>query len=224
MRYDFQFGLVLAYFSDLLHGAWITLYLSTSSMIAGLIVAVAMAFGRTSSSSLLRGGITAYVEVVRNTPFLVQILLIFFGLPSIGIYLSPNEAGFLAMTINISAYSTEIVRAGIESISRGQIDAGRALGLRTLQIFWLIILPPALKTAYPALTSQFILMMLSSSVLSAIGAEELTAVATNIDSITFKSIEVYIVAFAIYMIISSFLSLVFRAIENASFKYAAAGR
>src|SRR5690606_27837113 len=116
--------------------------------------------------------------------FLVQIFLIFFGLPSAGILLSPNQAGLVALTINVSAYATEIVRSGIGSISRGQSDAGRALGLTTFQIYWLVILPPALRAVYPALTSQFILMLLSSAVLSAIGTEELTGVAVNIDSIT----------------------------------------
>jgi len=224
MEYEFEFRAVLAHWPALLQGAWVTLYISTAAMAAGLAIALCCALVRTSKSRLAPIAVTSYVEFIRNTPFLVQLLLIFFGLPSLGIRLSPIEAGFLAMTINVGAYSTEIVRAGIESISRGQLDAGRALGLRPLQIFVLVVLPPALAAVYPALTSQFILMLLSSSVLSAISAEELTAVATNIDSLTFRSIEVYLVVFAMYFAISSLFAYVFNLISRRSFKYATVGR
>ena len=224
MDYEFQFNAVLTHWPALLQGAWVTLYLSAGSMVAGLTIALCFALVRTSKSRLGHIAVTSYVEFIRNTPFLVQLLLIFFGLPSLGIRLSPIEAGLLAMTINVSAYSTEIVRAGIESIGQGQLDAGRALGLRPLQIFFLVILPPALGAVYPALTSQFILMLLSSSVLSAISAEELTAVATNIDSLTFRSIEVYLVVFVMYFAISSLFAYVFALIGKHSFKYATVGR
>lgn len=224
MDYDFQFDIVLGYWPELLHGAWVTLYLSAGAMAAGLAIALGLALARTSKVRPARMAVTAYVELIRNTPFLVQLLLVFFGLPSLGIRLSPLVAGFVAMTVNVSAYSTEIVRAGIESISRGQIDAGRALGLRPLQIFLLVILPPAINAIYPALTSQFILMLLSSSVLSVISAEELTAAAANIDSITFKSLEVYIVVFFIYFAISSLFTYVFAIISRHAFKFATAGR
>lgn len=224
MQYEFQFDAVLTYWPALLRGAWVTLYLSTAAMVSGLAIALTFALVRTSSSRLARAAVAAYVEFIRNTPFLVQLLLIFFGLPSLGIRLSPIEAGYLAMTINVSAYSTEIVRAGIESIGRGQLDAGRALGLRPLHIFGLVVLPPALAAVYPALTSQFILMLLSSSVLSAISAEELTAVATNIDSMTFRSIEVYLVVFVMYFLISSLFAYAFALISRYSFRYATAGR
>ena len=224
MEYEFQFENVLVHWSALLQGAWVTLYLSAAAMAVGLAIALCLALARTSGSRISQAVVYGYVELIRNTPFLVQLLLIFFGLPSLGIRLSPLGAGFLAMTINVSAYSTEIIRAGIESISHGQIDAGRALGLRPLPIFFLIILPPALMAVYPALTSQFILMLLSSSVLSAISAEELTAAATNIDSITFKSIEVYLIVFVMYFMISCLFSYVFALIGRRVFKYAMVGR
>lgn len=224
MDYNFQFGIVLGHWPALAHGAWVTLYLSTASMAAGLAIALCLALARTSRSRLARVVVSTYVEFIRNTPFLVQLLLIFFGLPSLGVRLSPIQAGFVAMTINLSAYATEIVRAGIDSIGQGQLDAGRALGLRPLAIFRLIILPPALAAVYPALTSQFILMLLSSSVLSAIGAEELTAVATNIDSITFKSIEVYLVTFVVYFVISSIFAFAFHLLSDRYFRFVKAGR
>jgi polar amino acid transport system permease protein len=115
--------------------------------------------------------------------------------------MSPNTAALLAMVINLGAYSTEIVRAGVEAIPSGQIEAGRALGLRRFQIVRFIILFQALRAVYPALTSQFILVLLGSSVVSAIAAEELTAIANNINSQTFRSFEIYIIVTIMYVAI-----------------------
>ena len=137
--------------------------------------------------------VEAYIEVIRNTPFLMQIFLIFFGLPRAGVFLSSNEAALLAMVVNVGAYATEIVRAGIESISRGQIEAGLALGLRPLQVFRYVVLFPALPRVYPALSSQFILLMLElQRRLDHLGA------GTHRDrerpaGETFRSFEIYIV-------------------------------
>ena len=160
MNYVFQFGDVWAARGDLLWGAWLTIQLSASAMVLGLLVAVICALGKTMGPKPIRWVVEAYIEVIRNTPFLIQIFIIFFGLPRAGVFLSSNQAALLAMVVNVGAYATEIVRAGIESISRGQIEAGLALGLRPLQVFRYVILFPALSTVYPALSSQFILLML----------------------------------------------------------------
>lgn len=157
-------------------------------------------------------------------PFLVQIFLIFFGLPRAGIRLDANEAALLAMVINAGAYCTEIVRAGIETIHKGQIEAGLALGLKPLQIFKNIVLFPALKAIYPALTSQFILLMLTSSVVSAISAEELTAVANNLQSQTFRSFEIYIVVTGMYFAMSLMFAGTFALIYRAVFARTDAAR
>src|SRR5262249_22669315 len=156
-------------------GAWLTIRLSAGAMVLGLMIAIPAALAKSSRYRLLRGVVLIYVEAIRNTPFLVQLFLIFLGLPSLGIRLTPAQAALAAMVINLGAYATEIVRAGIESVPRGQIEAGRALGLRPWQVFRFIVLMPALKTVFPALGSQFILVMLGSSVVSAISAEELSA-------------------------------------------------
>ena len=140
--------------------------------------------------------------------------MIFFGLPSLGIRLSSNTAAVIALVINVSAYGIEIIRAGIESIAIGQIEAGRALGLRPLQIFRLIILKPAVQAVYPSLTSQFILLMLNSSVCSAIAASELTAAAGDIQSRTFRSFEVYFVITCMYFAMSVLFWGIFGAIEK----------
>ena len=204
MNYVFQFGDVWAARGDLLWGAWLTIQLSASAMVLGLLVAVICALGKTMGPKPIRWVVEAYIEVIRNTPFLIQIFIIFFGLPRAGVFLSSNEAALLAMVVNVGAYATEIVRAGIESISRGQIEAGLALGLRPLQVFRYVILFPALSTVYPALSSQFILLMLGSSVVSTISAQELTAT-NDLQASTFRSFEIYIVVTGMYLVLAMML-------------------
>jgi polar amino acid transport system permease protein len=219
VNYSFQFGAVFEAFDELLEGTWLTIQLSAAAMLIGLVVAILGALGKTAGPRPVRWLIDAYIEVIRNTPFLVQIFLIFFGLPALGLRLSANEAALLAMVVNVGAYATEIIRAGIESISKGQIEAGAALGLKRLQVFRYVVLKPALRAVYPALTSQFILLMLSSSIVSAISAEELTSMANNIQSRTFRSFEIYIVVTVIYLGLSLLFSTVFAAIQRVAFAY-----
>ena len=137
-------------------------------------------------------------------------LFFFFALPAIGLRWSPYTAALTAMVINLGAYATEIIRAGIESIPKGQIEAGLALNLKHHQIFRLIILKPALRAIFPALTSQFILLMLSSAVVSVISADDLTSVAANLQSQTFRSFEIYIVVALIYLALAMAFQSLFR--------------
>ncbi len=203
----------------LLLGAWQTIELSVAAMVLGLVVSIVCAWGKTSGSKPVRFVIDAYIEIIRNTPFLVQIFFIFFGLPSAGLRLSPNSAALLALVVNFGAYGTEIIRAGIESIHKGQVEAGTALGLSRLQVFRYIIMKPALRTVYPSLTSQFIYLMLTSSVVSVISANELAAAGNDLQSATFASFEVYIVITLMYLVMSIGFSAVFSLIEKLAFKY-----
>ena len=199
MDYVFQFGSVWRELDQLLLGAWLTIKLSAGAMSLGLIVGIACAQAKNSRWPALRAVVQAYVEAIRNTPFLVQLLLIYLGLPTIGIRLLPSDAALLAMVVNVGAYATEIVRAGVESVPRQHIEAGRALGLKPWQIFRFIVLIPALRAVFPALASQFILIMLASSVVSVISAEELTAVTDMIVARNFRSFEFYLVATGMYL-------------------------
>lgn len=219
MDYSFQFADVLAAWPLLLKGTWITIQLSLLATLLGLIVAIACAWGKTSGPKPLRWAIQAYIELIRNTPFLVQLFFFFFALPAIGLRWSPYTAALTAMVVNLGAYATEIIRAGIESIPKGQIEAGQALSLKTHQIFRLIILKPALRAIYPALTSQFILLMLSSAVVSVISADDLTSVAANLQSQTFRSFEIYIVVTAIYLALALSFSALFRLIQRRALSY-----
>jgi polar amino acid transport system permease protein len=217
--YHFNFEPVFAGFDQLLLGAWLTIRLSCAAMMLGLVVSVLCAAGKTSGVAPLRWIIDAYVEVIRNTPFLVQIFFIFFGLPSLGIRLTPNTAALVALVVNFGAYGTEIIRAGIESVQRGQVEAGTALGLSKMQIFRYVVMKPALRTVYPALTSQFIYLMLTSSVVSAISADDLAAAGNDLQSATFASFEVYIVVTLMYLVMSIGFSSIFSLIEKSVFKY-----
>ena len=217
MNYVFQFGTVWPEADKLLLGTWFTLRLSALAMVLGLAVGVLGALGKASASRWVRAVVHGYVEAVRNTPFLVQLLLLYLGLPSLGLRLTPDQAALLAMVVNLGAYATEIVRAGIEAVPSGQIEAGRALGLRPHQIFRLVVLVPALRTVFPALGSQFILVMLASSVVSVISAEELTAVADTLVARHFRSFEVYLVVTAMYLIMCLAFQAAFGAIHRALF-------
>ncbi|WP_207471890.1 amino acid ABC transporter permease [Paracoccus fontiphilus] len=219
--YQFNFGPVFENLDLLLHGAWLTVRLSFLAMILGLAVSLLGAVAKTSAIRPLRWLVDAYVEVIRNTPFLIQIFFIFFGLPAVGISMSPNTAALVALVINVGAYGTEIIRAGIESIPKGQIEAGRALGLSSVNIFRYVVVVPALRNIYPALTSQFIYLMLTSSVVSVISANDLASAGADLNARTFASFEIYLVLTVMYFLLALGFSALFGAIRRVFFTYPA---
>ncbi|MCF6121700.1 amino acid ABC transporter permease [Mesorhizobium sp. M7A.F.Ca.CA.001.09.2.1] len=219
MQYQLLFAPVFANMDHLLTGAWITIQLSFVAMILGLIVGVVLAFAKTGGPPPLRWLIDAYIELVRNTPFLAQIYFIYFALPEFGIRMTPNTAAIVALVVNVGAFATEIIRAGIESIAKGQVEAGVALGLNRLQIFRYIILKQAVRTIYPALTSQFVYLMLSTSVVSVISATDLAAAGNDIQQRTFTAFEVYLVITGMYLVMSLGFSGLFRLIQRLAFNY-----
>ncbi len=202
MRYSFDFAGVLAYWPDFLHGTWLTIQLSLAATVLGFGVGTLCAMGRRSGSLLLRRLCGAYVEVIRNTPLLVQVFLFFFGLASVGLPMPAPTAALMVLVINVGAYTCEIMRAGFASIPPGQLEAAECLGLTRLQIYWNVVLQPAMERVYPALTSQFVLMMLATSITSQISAEELTAVANRVQSMTFRAFETYLVVAVFYLALS----------------------
>lgn len=207
MQYQFDFSFLADTWPRFLRGAWLTIELATIAIVLGFVVGAVCAIARTNGSRGVQRLVGAYIEAIRNTPLLVQIFLVYFGLASLGLKISAELSAALALTINIGAYSTEILRAGIQSIARSQVEAGECLGLSRLQVYWHVVLLPAVERVYPALSSQFVLLMLASSITSQISAEELTAVANLVQSETFRSFEVYIIVAVIYLV----LSFLFRA-------------
>jgi polar amino acid transport system permease protein len=207
MGVQLDFPAVLERWPSFLGGAILTLELAFFATVFGAMLGTFAAVGRGTRSMLIARACKIYVEAIRNTPLLVQIFLVYFGLASIGLKFSAFTVAVAALTINVGAYTAEIMRAGFEAIPRGQIEAAEGLALSRFQIYWHIILLPAVERVYPALTSQFVLLMLASSVCSQISAEELTAVANYIQSDTYRAFETYIIIAVVYVI----LSLVMRA-------------
>ncbi len=215
MRLDF--GSLWRYWPDLLGGIWLTVELSVLSTVLGFTLGTLCAIGSTSRSVWCRRIVGIYVELIRNTPLLVQIFIVYFGLATLGLKIGPLVAAVLALVINIGAYTSEIVRAGIDVTPKGQLEAAESLGLTTWQVLRKIVLLPAIEKVYPALSSQFILLMLATSVTSQIATEELTAVANRVQSDTFRSFEVYFVAAGCYLLLSVLMRASLWAIGQAVF-------
>lgn len=202
MTYSLDFGWLAGATGAIARGAATTILLITVTTLAGTLLSILGAAGRRNGPLLLKRAIGVYVEVIRNTPFLVQLFFIFFGLPSIGVRLDPVLAAMLAMTFNMAAYTIEIVGAGLDAVPPGQTEAALALGLRPRQVFIKIVLPQALKVIYPALTSQIVIMMLESAVVSQIAVRELTYEADMLQARTFRAFETYFIVTMVYLILS----------------------
>lgn len=218
MGYQFEFADVLAQWPLFLSGAWLTVQLSVLAIVCGLIIGTLAAIGRRSSRAWIARLCGIYVESVRNTPLLVQIFVVYFGFAGLGWKVPVFVAAVSALIINLGAYTCEIVRAGMDAIHKGQIEAAECLALTRTQIYWHVVLVPALEKVYPALTSQFVLLMLASSITSQIGAEELTAVANRVQSETYRSFEAYLVVALLYVLLSYASRLAFWAFGLVAFK------
>jgi polar amino acid transport system permease protein len=209
MGYTFHFRDVFAAQDALLSGLALTLQLTATTIVAGFVIGLGVAAAAVYGPRCARAAAHAYVEAIRNTPLLVQLFVVFFGLPSIGIKLDIIPVATIGLAINLGAYASEIIRAGIESIPKSQVEAAVALGLTGRQVFRHIILVPALKNVYPSLTSQFILLMLATSVASQIAAPELFYAGSIIQSRTYRDFEVYTVIAVAYLALALLLRIVF---------------
>lgn len=219
MNYQLDFTPVLDGFNDLLLGCLGTFGLAISGMLLAVVIGIGGVMLRESPLKPVRWLVIGFVELIRNTPFLVQIFFIYFALPLAGLKLDPTVTAIIALGINGGAYAIEIIRGGVQSIPAGQREAGYALGLRKAQVFRFIILKPALRAIYPSLTSQFVLLTLTTSIASAISAYELTSVSQRIESESFRSFEVYFTVTAFYLVISWVMMRIFGLISARCFAY-----
>ncbi len=217
MHYVFQFGVVWDNWAALAEGALDTLWMSVAALGLGMVIAIACLLARGAPFRPLRRVVHGYIEVIRNTPLLVQLFIIYFSLPGLGIRMDADAAAVLGLALNFGGYAAEILRSGIEAVPRGQIEAATALGLRPLRIFRHVVLFPAIRVSYPGLASQFILILLGSSVVSAISAEELTSIVNSLQSTTFRSFEFYFAATAIYLAMAVAARLLLDAVYWAGF-------
>lgn len=196
---QFDFSAVLAQWPLLLRGVAWTVGLTVVSAVLGVALGVACAWVRAYGRGALYAAVGTYVELIRNTPFIVQLFFVYFGLPAAGVRLSPEAASVIAMVINLSAYATEIIRAGIAATPRGQIEAAHSLALTPAQTFVRVVLPPALRKVWPALVSQIIIVMLGSAVCGQISTPELSYAANLIQSRNFRAFEAFIIATTLYL-------------------------
>src|SRR5216683_5512983 len=218
MSYKFDFAFLADKWSDFVAGAWLTIQLTILAIVLGFIVGTLCAVARVYGGLLLRRLVGAYVETIRNTPLLIQIFIVYFGLSSLGLKLSAEVSAVIALTVNMGAYTTEIMRAGIQSILRTQLEAADCLGLTRLQAILHVVLLPAMERVYPSLASQGVLLMLASSITSQISTEELTATANLVQSDTYRSFEVYMIVAVVYLVLSALYRLGFWAIGQLLFE------
>jgi polar amino acid transport system permease protein len=197
-----DFGAVLAEWPLLLRGVAMTVGLTVVAAVCGVALGVGCAWARLHGGRVQRGLAGGYVELIRNTPFIVQLFFLYFGLPGLGVRLSPEVASVLAMVINLGAYAGEIVRSGLESTPRGQIEAARSLAMTEAQVFTRVVLPPALGRVWPAMVSQIVIVMLGSAVCGQIATAELSYYANLIHSRNFRAFEATIIATAAYLLLA----------------------
>jgi His/Glu/Gln/Arg/opine family amino acid ABC transporter permease subunit len=209
-----DWSVIPEYIWFLLAGAVLTVLIAAISIALGFAGGILIGMGRISNNFLVHGVTTCYVEAFRGTPLLIQIFLIFFGLPSLGIYFDPIPAGILALSLNSAAYQAEIFRGGVQSISKGQMEASRAMGLSYNQTLLNVIIPQGLRNALPAYTNEFITMIKDSSLVSIIGVMELTLRGKIVIGLTFQPFVVYIFIAILYFIMTYVTSRVLRQIET----------
>ena len=202
MAYQFDFAPVLDQGDLLLKGALFTLQLTAVGTLFGVALGVLGAVARAWRLKPFDVLFGVYVELIRNTPFIVQLFFIFFGLPALGVRLTEWQAAVLAMVFNLGAYSTEIIRAGIQAIPKGQLEAAAALAMSRAEAFRLVVLQPALAKVWPALSSQIVIVMLGSAVCSQIATEELSFAANFIQSRNFRAFETYLLTTGLYLIMA----------------------
>lgn len=211
--HDFFFVLAPRYLPRLLDGAVVTIQLSIVSMVIATSLGLLVALGRMGRSRLLRFVLNAYVEVFRDIPLIVQLLVIYFSLPTIGISLPAFWAGVLGLSLNLAAYMSEMFRASIMSIEPGQREAGLSIGMSEAPIYRRIILPQAFRVALPTMGGYFIALLKDCSLVSFIAVNELLRQGSMIIASTFKSMEIYLLVAAIYFVMSFVASRIVKMVE-----------
>ncbi|KAA1053292.1 MULTISPECIES: amino acid ABC transporter permease [Azospirillum] len=222
MTYRFDYSWIAEYWPVILKGLVTTVELTLIGTLFGVALGIACAWTRSLGPRWLRPPVVAYVELIRNTPFLIQLFFIFFGLPSLGVQMTEFQAAVLAMVINLGAYSGEIIRAGIEATPRGQFEAGASLAMTRFETFRHVVLIPSLQRIWPALSSQIVIVMLGSAVVSQIAAEDITFAANFIQSRTFRAFESYFLTTGLYLLLALALRQALRGVGNMLFPRRAA--
>jgi L-cystine transport system permease protein len=198
----------------LLEGLAVTVALGLSSFALGSAVGLAVALARLSGIGVLRAIAIAYLSIFRGTPMLVQLLLVYFGLPQLGITLEPIPSAIIALSLNVGSYQSENFRSGILGVDRGQREAAYSIGMTSWQALRRIIFPQALRISAPTIGNRFIALMKDTSLASVVTVVELTRVAERIGSSSFRYMEMFVLVAGVYWALNSILSLGQAALER----------
>ena len=213
------FGDILPYLPLMLQALWVSIYVTFASFVAGSILGLFVYLAKSSRFRVIRACSQVYIEIIRNTPLLIQLYLIYFGLGQIGINFNPLWSVLIGMTLNNSAYTAEIFRAGIDAVPQGLREAGSALGMRFHQTFRYVVLKPGIRNVLPALTNQFIILFLFSSIGSVIALDELTSTLQDLNSQTLRTFEIFAVGAILYFLTSAVIALGSKSIERLAFRW-----
>ena len=212
--YTFEWAAVWRSLPYLVQGAGLTIVISAVAMVLAAALGLALAIITQTAGRVARGVVAAYVEVFRNTPLLIQIFIVFFGLPQLGLRLSPFLSGLSALVLYAAAYNAEIFRAGLEAVPRGQHEAALSCGLSPAQTVRFVIVPQALRIAFPALGNNLVSLVKNSSLVSTIGMVELMFVANDISFNNFRTFEIYGTTAVLYVILVLALTRLLHAAET----------
>ncbi|KMZ11769.1 polar amino acid ABC transporter, inner membrane subunit [Candidatus Burkholderia humilis] len=202
---SYEWLTLAGYFNDFLHAAWLTLQVTLLAFALALVFGLVTAFASASRCRVLQAMASVYIEAIRNTLVLLQIFIVFFGLPSLGLTLDAYTAGVIALGVNVDAYLAEVFRAGIQSVPKGQLEAASILGLARAQIFMEVVLPQAARAVYPAIVNNLIQLLLGTSLLSAIALPELSGTVTVINSRTLLYVQTFTITLIAYLVLSNVL-------------------
>ncbi|WNJ88383.1 amino acid ABC transporter permease [Bosea sp. 685] len=205
--YYFSFRSIYPYLGDLAAAAEITLLLSLLAIVLSVAIGSGIALMRRSTSRLLRFFAGLYVEVMRNTPLLVILYIVYFALPQLGLRLSSFNAALIGLTLNSAGYMAEIIRAGLVAVPSGQFEAAFSQGFTRVQLYRHIILPQVFRTIYAPLGNQFIAVILASSLASAVAVEEVASWMQTVGSSSFRFFETFIIAAVVYLVLCQIVNL-----------------
>ncbi len=219
MNYNFQFGIVWNNFGALLEGAWLTFQLGVLAFAGGALIGLTGAAIKTFGPFPMRLLVDSYVVFITNTPALIQIYFLYFGLPEVGIRWSSEACVLIGLTLNAGAYLTLIMRAGFLSVRTTEIEAGQTLGMTILQQIRYIIAPHIAKTIYPALANFFIvILVMGTSIGAVIGVDELTGQAINLSTVNYRWLEYFTVVAGMYVVLTFVASIGLALLGRAAFR------
>jgi polar amino acid transport system permease protein len=221
--YEFHLQAIYPHFKELPAAIWTTVEISFLATMFSIVLGILLALMRERGSAASRIFATTYVEIVRNMPLIVLLYLIFFGLPAFGIVLDGYSAGLIALTMNSTAFMTEIFRAGVIAVPKGQYEAARSQGMTGVQMYRHVILPQILRVSFAPLGNQVIGVIMGSSIMMIVTVEELTAWMANTGAITYRYFETFAVVAVIYLVLCQLANLARLALGRLIFKSAAAG-